>query len=100
MDLSWDQQVPQIQPDDIDKDLKYSQYLYQEVDEYEDEEEDMIVEERVLGNAGGTHMAAPMSTQCPYHRPEATYSFASAGQAPDSPHSIHTDTDAAMEMGV
>ena len=28
VDLSWNQQVPQIQLDDIDRDLKYSQYLY------------------------------------------------------------------------
>ena len=75
VDLSWNQWVPQIQPDDIDRDLKYSQYPYQEADEYEDEEEDMEMEEWAPGNAGGTRMAAPMSTQCPYRRPEATYSF-------------------------
>ena len=62
VDLSWTQQVPQIQPDDIDRDPRYSQYPYQEADEYKDDEEDMEVEERALGNAGGTHMAAPMST--------------------------------------
>ena len=99
MDLSWNQWVPQIQPDNIDKDPKYSQYPYQEADEYKDEEEDMEVEERVLGNAGGARMAAPMSTQCPCCHPEATYSFSTADQTPGSPRSIHTDADAAMEMG-
>ena len=99
MDLSWNQRVLRIQLDDIDKDPKYSQYPYQEADEYEDEEEDMEVEERVPGKTGGTRMAAPMSTQCPYHCPEATYSFATASQTLGSTCSIHTDTDAAIEMG-
>ena len=80
MDLSWNQRVPQIQPDDIDRDPKYSQYLYQEADEYEDEEEDMEVEEWAPGNAGGTRMATPMSTQHPYRCPEATYSFSTAAR--------------------
>ena len=59
----------------------------------------MEVEEWALDNAGGTRMAAPMSTRCPYRRPEATYSFSTVDQTPGSPRSIHTDTDAAMEMG-
>ena len=41
VDLSWDQRVPQIQQDDIEKDPRYSQYPYQDADEYEDKEEDM-----------------------------------------------------------
>ena len=33
IDLSWSQQAPQVQPDDIDRDPRYSQYPYQEADE-------------------------------------------------------------------
>ena len=58
----------------------------------------MEVDERAPGKAGGTCMAAPTSTWHPYHHPEATYSYSMADQTPGSPHSIHTDTDAAMEM--
>ena len=59
IDLSWSHWVPQIQPDDIDRDPRYSQYPYQEADEYEDDdEEDMEVDEWVLGKTGSTHMAA------------------------------------------
>ena len=88
-----------MQPDDIDRDLRYSQYPYQEADEYEEDEEDMEVDEQVPGNAGGARMAAPTSIQCPYHCPEATYSYSMADQTPGSPCSIHTDMDIAMEMG-
>ena len=59
----------------------------------------MEVDKRVPGNAGVTCMAAPTSTRCPYHHLEATYSYSTVNQTPDSPHSIHTDTDVAMEMG-
>ena len=44
-------------------------------------------------------MAAPTGTWCPYHRPEATYSYSMADQTLGSPCSIHTNTDVAMEMG-
>ena len=37
VDLSWSQRAPQMQPDDIDRDLKYSQYPYQEADKYEED---------------------------------------------------------------
>ena len=57
------------------------------------------MDEWALGKAGGTHMAAPTGTLCPYHCPEATYSYSMADQTPGSPRSIHTDTDVAMEMG-
>ena len=99
LDLSWSQQAPQVQLDDIDRDPRYSQYLYQEANEYEEDEEDTEVDEWTPGKAGGTCMAAPTSTQCPYHCPEATYSYSMADQTPCSPRSIHTDTDVAMEMG-
>ena len=45
INLSWSQQAPQMQPDDIDRDPRYSQYLYQEADEYKEDEEDMEVVE-------------------------------------------------------
>ena len=41
LDLSWSQWAPQVQLDDIDKDPRYSQYPYQEANEYEEDEEDM-----------------------------------------------------------
>ena len=98
IDLSWSQRAPQIQPDDIDRDLRYSQYPYQEADEYEEDEKDMEVFEWVPGKTGRAHMAAPTSTQHSYHRLEATYAFPRQDQTPGSPHSIHTDTDMAMGM--
>ena len=73
VDLSWSQQTLQVQLDDIDKDPKYSQYPYQDA-EYEDEEEDMEVDDRALGKAGGACMATPTSTWHLYYCPEATYS--------------------------
>ena len=85
--------------DDIDRDLRYSQYPYQEADDYEEEEEDMEVDERAPGKTGSACMAAPTSTRRSYHCPEATYAFPRQDQTPASPHSIHTDTDMAMEMG-
>ena len=99
LDLSWSQWAPQVQLNDVDKDLRYSQYPYQKADEYKEDEEDMKVDEQALGKAGSTHMAAPTGTWHPYRHPEATYSYSMADQTPGSPHSIHTDTDVAMEMG-
>ena len=99
IDLSWSQRAPQMQPDDIDRDPRYSQYLYQEADEYEEDEEDMEVDERVPGKTGSTCMVAPTSTQHSYRRPEATYAYPRQDQTPGSPHSIPMDTDVAMEMG-
>ena len=49
IDLSWSQQAPQMQPDDVNRDPRYSQYPYQEADEYEEDEEDMEVDEWVPG---------------------------------------------------
>ena len=47
IDLSWSQRAPQMVMDDIDRDPRYSQYLYQEADNYKEEEEDMEVDEWV-----------------------------------------------------
>ena len=62
IDLSWSQWAPQMQPDDIDRDPRYSQYPYQEADKYEEDEEDMEVDEWAPGKNGSAHMAAPTST--------------------------------------
>ena len=99
IDLSWSQRTLQIQPDDIDRDLRYSQYPYQEDDEYEDDEEEIEVDERALGKTGTIHMSAPTSTRHSYHHPEATYSCPKLDQTLGCPRSIHMDTDVAMEMG-
>ena len=99
IDLSWSQRAPQMVTDDIDRNPRYSQYPYQEADDYEEEEEEMEVDEWVQGKTGSACMAAPTSTQCSYHHPEATYAFPRQDQTPGSPRSIHTDTDMAMEMG-
>ena len=98
IDLLWSQRAPQMVTDDIDRDLRYSQYPYQEADDYE-EEEDMEVDEQAPGKTGSACMAAPTSTRRSYHRPEATDTFPRQDQTPGSPRSIHTNTDVAMEMG-
>ena len=51
-----------MQPDDIDRDPRYSQYPYQEANEYKEDEEDMEVDEWARGKTGSTRMAAPTST--------------------------------------
>ena len=99
LDLSRSQRASQVQPDDINKDLRYLQYPYQEADKYKEDEEDMEVDERAPGKAGGAHMAAPTGTRHPYCCPETTYSYSMVDQTQGSPHSIHTDMDMAMEMG-
>ena len=97
VDISWEQWVPLIQLDDMDKDPLYNQYPYQEADDYDDEEEEMEIDDRMLGNAGDARMATPISTRCPYQRPPASYATYS-DQALGSPQSIHMDTDTAMEF--
>ena len=62
VDISWEQRIPLIQPDDVDKDLLYNQYPYQEADDYDDEEEEMEIDDQMLGNTGDAHMTAPTST--------------------------------------
>ena len=98
VDLSWAQWAPQIQQDDIDRDPRFNQYPYQEGDDYEEDEEEMEVDDQVPGNADGTRMAPPTGTQHLYNRPEATYT-PRPDQTLGSPRSIHTNMDAAMEMG-
>ena len=71
--VSWEQWVPPIQPDDIDKDLLYNQYPYQQVDEYDDDEEELEVDNRMPGNARDACMAAPTGTQRLYQRLPASY---------------------------
>ena len=97
VDLSWEQWVPLIQPDDVNKDPLYNQYPYEEADDYHDKEEEMEIDDRMLGNAGDTRLATPTGTQHPYHRPPASYTTYS-DQAPGSPRSIHMDTDMALEF--
>ena len=99
IDLSWSQQAPQIQLDDIDRDPRYSQYLYQEDDKYENDEEEIEVDERAPGKTGTIHMSALTSTRRSYRCLEATYSCSKPDQILGSPHSIHMDTDLAMEIG-
>ena len=99
VDLDWSQHMPIFHLDDIDRDPWYSQYPFQEGDDYEDDdEEDMEVESWPLGGAGDASMAPPTNTQRTYQCLPVIYSFESA-QTPGSPRSTHTDTDTAMEMG-
>ena len=97
IDVSWEQRVPVIQQDEIDKNPLYTQYPYQEADEYDDEEEEMEVDDRMPGNARDAHMAAPTGTQHLYHRLPASYATYNE-QVLGLPRSIHTDTDAVMEF--
>ena len=99
VDLDWSQHTPIFHPDDIDLNPRFSQYPFQEGDDYkDDDEEDMEVESQPPGGAGDASMASPTNTRCTYQRLPATYSFESA-QTLGLPQSTHTDTDTAMEMG-
>ena len=99
VDLDWSQCTPIFHPDDIDRDQRFSQYPFQEGDDYEDnDEEDMEVESRPLSGAGDASLASLTNTRHTYQCLPATYSFQSA-QTLGSPQSTHTDTDTAMEMG-
>ena len=91
IDLSWEQWVPVIQQDDINKNPLYNQYQYQEADDYDDDEEEMEVDDWMLGNATDARMAASI------RRLPASYATYKE-QAPGSPRSIHKDTDAVMEF--
>ena len=95
--MPWEQWVPLIQPDDIDQNLLYNQYPYQEADDFDDEEEEMEINDRMPGNAGDARVATPTGTQCPYHCLPTSYATLTE-QAPGLPRSIHMDTDTAMEF--
>ena len=100
VELDWSQHMPIFHPDDIDHDPWFSQYPFQEGDDYDDDDkEDMEVESQPPGGAGDASMAPLTNTQRTYQRlPVTSYSFESA-QTPGSPQSTHTDTDTTMEMG-
>ena len=61
--MQW---VPLLSQYDIDKDPRYNQYPYQEADKYDEEEEDMEVDDWAPGNAGAGCMAAPAGIRCQY----------------------------------
>ena len=99
VDLDWSQCMPIFHLDDIDRDPRFSQYPFQEGDDYkDDDEEDMEVESRPSGGASDASMAPLTNTRHTYQCLPVTYSFESA-QTPGSSRSTHTDTDTAMEMG-
>ena len=98
IDLDWSQCTPIFHPDDIDRDMRFSQYSFQEGEDLNDDDEEMEVKSQPLGGAGDAPMAPPAGTRHYYQRLPATYSFESA-QTLGSPWSTHTDTDAAMKMG-
>ena len=98
IDLDWSQHTPIFHLDDIDRDPRFSQYPFQEGDDFDDNDEEMEVESRPSGGAGAASMVPPTNTRRFYKCLPATYSFESA-QTLGSPWSTHTDTDAAMEIG-
>ena len=99
VDLDWSQHTPIFHLDYIDRDLRFSQYPFQEGDDYEDDDkEDMEVESGKSGGAGDASMAPLTNTRRTYQCLPVTYSFESA-QTLGSPQSTHTDTDTTMEMG-
>ena len=98
VDLDWSQRMPIFHLDDIDRDPWFSQYPFQEGDDYEEDDEDMEVESWPPGRASDASIAPLTNTQHTYQCLPATYSVESA-QTPGSPRSTHTDTDTSMEMG-
>ena len=65
VDISWEHWTLTIQLDDIDRDPIYSQYPYQEGDEYDNNEEEMEVDEQMPGPSGDASMAT-LTTRRPY----------------------------------
>ena len=99
IDLDWSQRTPIFQPDNIDRDPRFTQYPFQEGDDLDDDDkEEMEVESQPLDGASDASMAPPSNTRHIYQRLPVMYSFESA-QTLGSPQSTHTDTDTAMEMG-
>ena len=99
IDLDWSQRTPIFHLDDIDRDPRFTQYLFQEGDNLDDDdEEQMEVKSRQSGGASDASMAPPSNTRCIYQCLLAMYSFEST-QTLGSPRGTHTNTDTAMEMG-
>ena len=99
IDFDWSQRMPIFHPDNIERDLRFTQYPFQEGDDLDDDdEEEMEVKSWPSGGASDTSMAPLSNTHHVYQCLPATYSFESA-QTPGSPQSTHTDTNTAMEMG-
>ena len=85
VDLDWSQHTPIFHPDDINRNPRFSQYPFQEGDNYEDDdEEDMEVESQLLDGAGDASMAPQTNTRHTYQYLPVTYSLESA-QTPGSP---------------
>ena len=80
IDLDWSQHMPIFHPDEIDRDLQFTQYPFQEGDNLDDDDDDeeMEVKSWPLGGAGDASMAPPSNTQCIYQCLPATSSFESA----------------------
>ena len=96
VDVSWTQRIPGIVEDDIDKDPRYNQYLYQEGDEL-DKEEDMDVEEPAALDTRTSVFR--VGTDGRHHRPGEEYELAGGDSTPGiTPRSTHTDTNAATEF--
>ena len=96
VDVSWTQRIPGIVEDEIDKDPRYYQYLYQEGDE-DDGEEDIDVEEQTTSDARTSGYR--VRTDLCRHRPGAEYELDGESSTPGATlQSTHTDTDAATEF--
>ena len=78
IDLNWSQRMPIFHLDDIDRDPRFSQYPFQEGEDFDDDDEEMEVESRPPGGAGDASMAPLTGTRCYYQCLPATYSFESA----------------------
>ena len=91
IDLDWSQRMPICHPDDIDRDPRFTQYPFQEGDDFDDyDEEEMEVESHPSGGASDASMAPPSITHHTYQRLPAMYSFRST-ETPGSPRA-HTLT--------
>ena len=95
VDLDWSEWIPIFHPDDINCDPRFNQYLYQEEDDYNNEE-DMEIDARPSGGAGDAPMGPLMNTRHAQCLP-ATYSCRLA-ETPGFPRSTHADTDTSMEL--
>ena len=92
VDLAWSETVPGIVKDDIDNNPCYYHYLVQEGDNYDDDDE----EEMEVEDWEPTYfLRGTRGDKCP----PVTYAVYNQEETPEStPHSTHTDMDAAMEF--